>query len=238
MDDILLLDFCAPLMSFGGATVDEFGVIRPFPAASMITGLLGNALGYSRSDASALARLQERVHYAVREDRAPEHLTDYQTADVGQPFMLGPAWSTDGVVRTRGDSWKLAGTVQRYRDYWADGRFTVALTLKPADEQPSIDDLAQALRRPARTLFLGRKSCPPATRIFAGRTEAEDVLAALRAHPSPEPGREAYKAWWPADLGSEEAAVRIPVTDQRDWVNQIHTGRRLVAHGLIRSLTP
>jgi len=36
--DVILLRFDAPLMSFGGVLVDEHGVTRQFPGASMLTG--------------------------------------------------------------------------------------------------------------------------------------------------------------------------------------------------------
>ena len=32
----LILDLEAPLMSFGGETIDNYGVIRSFPSASML----------------------------------------------------------------------------------------------------------------------------------------------------------------------------------------------------------
>ena len=46
----LVLRLEAPLMAFGGETIDNLGIIRPFPAASMITGLFANALGWRRVD--------------------------------------------------------------------------------------------------------------------------------------------------------------------------------------------
>ena len=47
----LILNLESPLMAFGGETIDNYGVIRPFPAASMLTGLLANALGWRRVEA-------------------------------------------------------------------------------------------------------------------------------------------------------------------------------------------
>jgi CRISPR-associated Cas5-like protein len=44
----LLLRLSSPLIAFGGETIDNFGVIRDFPALSMITGLIANALGWDR----------------------------------------------------------------------------------------------------------------------------------------------------------------------------------------------
>ena len=49
MVDALLLRLDAPLMSFGAPMVDSNGVIQEFPALSMLTGLLGNALGGLRA---------------------------------------------------------------------------------------------------------------------------------------------------------------------------------------------
>ena len=46
----LILNLESPLMAFGGETIDNLGVIRWFPAASMLTGLLANALGWRRVD--------------------------------------------------------------------------------------------------------------------------------------------------------------------------------------------
>ena len=47
----LILRLDAPLVSFGGEAIDHYGVIRPFPAKSMIAGLIGNALGFERYEA-------------------------------------------------------------------------------------------------------------------------------------------------------------------------------------------
>ena len=41
----LVLHLEAPLLAFGGVAIDQIGIIRDFPAASMLTGLLANALG-------------------------------------------------------------------------------------------------------------------------------------------------------------------------------------------------
>ena len=46
----LILNLEAPLMAFGGETIDNIGVTRRFPSASMLTGLIANALGWRRID--------------------------------------------------------------------------------------------------------------------------------------------------------------------------------------------
>ena len=79
----LILTLESPLMAFGGETIDNYGVIRPFPSASMITGLLANALGWRRIERQDHQRLQDRLVFAARIDReraGGSRLTDFQTA--------------------------------------------------------------------------------------------------------------------------------------------------------------
>lgn len=70
MANHLLIRLEGPLMAFGGETIDSIGVIRDFPAQSMLTGLIANALGWRREDAGAHDRLQARVVFGARLDRA------------------------------------------------------------------------------------------------------------------------------------------------------------------------
>ncbi|MBF0423171.1 MAG: type I-E CRISPR-associated protein Cas5/CasD [Magnetococcales bacterium] len=242
--ETLILRLEAPLLAFGGPTVDQKGVIRPFPAASMLTGLLGNALGWDHADTDLLDRLQARVRFAARLDREGEEVLDYQTVDLGQDFMdmkkLG--WTTRGDVEHRGSGSATSGTHIRFRSYRADALCTVALALEPADLAPTLTDLAIALREPARPLFLGRKPCLPSTPILAGRMEAATLHAALTVfnHQDVEPEmlfspKNGMRACWPPGQGPEDPDTTLLnlLTDQRDWQNQIHCGQRLVRMGMI-----
>ena len=60
-------------------------------------------------------------------------------------------------------------------------RVTVALRLEPDGEEPTLDDLAQALQEPARPLFIGRKPCLPSTPLYRETVDAGSALAALVA---------------------------------------------------------
>jgi CRISPR system Cascade subunit CasD len=248
MMDVLILRFDAPLMSFGAPIVDQRGEINPYPALSMMTGLLGNALGVDHSEFDRLDRLQERLRYASRQDRRGRQIQDYQTVDLSKPYMDDDrAWTTRGTLEKRKGGSASSGTHIRYRDYWADAVHTVAVTLDPPDESPTLDDLAAAVRHPARPLFLGRKPCLPAGSLFAGRTRAESLPAALVHTPlhARHDEKERHPAWWPthpdAPKPQDEAPdspvvedMRRPITDRRDWENQIHTGERWLADGTIR----
>ena len=92
----LIMRLESPLMAFGGETIDNYGVIRPFPAASMLTGLLANALGWRRVERERHQALQNRLVFAARIDREPAggvRMTDFQTAQLGANDQ---GWTTRG----------------------------------------------------------------------------------------------------------------------------------------------
>ncbi len=222
--------FDAPLMSFGGVMVDQHGPTDRFPGLAMLTGLLGNALGYRHGDFDRLQALQGRIEFAARWDLEPKHLVDYHTVDLGQEKMRHPGWTTRRVAEHRaGGAGAKFGTHQRYRHYWANGVMTLTLTLE-GDGPPTLDDLESALHRPARPLFLGRKSCLPAAPVLLERVQATNLLDALcrcPLHPrAVQNGQESLAACWPAGIPGGEQARIVSRYDRREWRNQIHAGRR------------
>jgi CRISPR system Cascade subunit CasD len=240
MLDVLLLRIQGPLMSFGAPMVDQRGVIQDYPALSMMTGLLGNALGYSHGDADALSGLQDRLRYAVRCDREGRRITDFHTVDLGQDFLRGAGWTTAGKREDRQGGSAKTGTHIRHRQYLADAAYTVAVTLVPADPEPDLAAVEAALQEPARPLFLGRKCCLPARPLLVGRLETKSLVAALDEHPrwiaqgDDRTSLQPLRAWWPADNDDVEPRTRVlPVTDERDWRNQIVVGRRLIREGTV-----
>lgn len=233
---VLLLRFDAPLVSFGAPTVDHNGVVQRFPARSMLTGLIANAFGWTHGDANALDTLQDRLGFAARIDRRGEELVDYQTVDLGLPWMLPTrsGWTSEGRIARRTGASSEA-THQRWRHYRADSVTTVALVL--SDGVPTLQAVEEALKCPARPLFIGRKCCLPASRILQGTVDADSPLAALVALPRLVRGDTGPLpvTWWdaddPATLVGESRAVAV--TDERDWANQIHVGRRMMREALI-----
>ncbi|OUE43186.1 type I-E CRISPR-associated protein Cas5/CasD [Billgrantia desiderata SP1] len=238
----LMLRFDAPLMSFGGVLVDQHNRTERFPGRAMLTGLIANALGWNHGDAEALNALQLRIDYAARWDVPPTPLRDYHTVDLGQPHLAQPGWTTRGAPEHReGGEAARKGTHQRYRHYWADGVMTLSLALR--EGIPNLDAVAAALQRPARPLFLGRKTCLPAGRLMIGQREAADTLSALKAEPrdrrtSPEATQ--FEACWP--LGCIDPEVenrqRESRTDDRDWRLQAHVGLRPMIVGHISEVPP
>ena len=106
----LVLNLESPLMAFGGETIDNLGVIRWFPAVSMLTGLLANALGWRRVYRERHQDLQDRLVFAARIDREPAvgvRLTDFQTAQLG---ANDKGWTTRGAPDERVGASSQPGT--------------------------------------------------------------------------------------------------------------------------------
>ena len=232
----LILNLEAPIMAFGGEMIDNLGVTRWFPSASMLTGLLASSLGWRRTDRGMHQRLQDRLVFAARIDREPQggvRLRDFQTAQLGGRDR---GWTTRGRPegRSGGANTYLAPHL-RYRDYFADMRVTVAMRLQPEDESPDLVGLGSALDQPARPLFIGRKPCLPSVPLLVGTIEAETALAAL-IDTAVEAGTYAHasvRLQWPDGEGVPDIrpANTAMITDQRNWVSGLHGGGRLVCEG-------
>jgi CRISPR system Cascade subunit CasD len=231
----LLLDCDAPLMSFGGDLVDAYGVVRDFPAKSMVAGLFANALGWERHDVDAHAALQARLTIGSARVREGRREREFQTAQLGANDR---GWTTRGRVEGRAggaDTYKSPHI--RYRDMDADARVLIACRLSPADDAPTLDMLAEALARPERPLFLGRKPFVPSRPLLLDVVEADTILDALAlgferidlARPA------AIRAQWP--FGEPTGAVvthgaqTAELTDERHWPAGVHAGLRRVVHG-------
>ena len=252
----LILRLDAPLMSFGGVMIDQHGFIERFPGTSLLTGLIGNALGWRHEDFHNLQALQDRLQYAARWDTTPVRIIDYHTVDLGQPKMLGydlpktekqqeflGGWTTRGAPEHRkGGRDAKRGIHIRHRHHWADGLMTVALALT-SEAEPDLQTILAALARPARPLFLGRKACLPARPLLDPEPirEGPDLLAILQSVPRwdrqgrPLEDDGQMEACWPAELGLPDGTrgqIRR-VYDLRDWSNQLHAGNRERAEGII-----
>lgn len=229
----LLLDLDAPLMSFGGDMVDAYGVVRDFPAKSMVAGLLANALGWERYEADAHARLQERLVMGSARAMPGRRVRDFQTAQLGGGDR---GWTTRGRPEGRaGGAATYLSPHIRYRDADADARVLIALRLDPADDAPTLDDLAAALDRPERPLFLGRKPFLPSRPIRLGEVAAatirEALVAGLKLLGDRPEGDGQTPAQWPLAEGLVDKAREEELTDERHWPAGVHAGLRRVAEG-------
>lgn len=153
----LLLD--GPMQSWGHTSRFERRTTALHPTRSGVLGLVAAALGidkYGPGEPAQIARFEAlrvtTVKLEKRNGRGQElpiqRLEDYHTVT--------------GIRRASGKV-DLEATVQTYRHYLLDARFGVLL------EGPAVllEEIAAALRNPKWGLWLGRKSCLPATPVLA-----------------------------------------------------------------------
>jgi CRISPR system Cascade subunit CasD len=230
MPQHLLIRLSSPLIAFGGETIDNFGVIRDFPALSMVTGLIANALGWDRGNDAFHNDLQARMLIGTKLEQVGHRLTDFQTAQLGAGDK---GWTTLGTPEERrGGDASYNSPHLRYRDFHADLVALVALRLAPAEGYPTLLEVAQALDRPKRPLFIGRKPCLPTHRLVAGYVDADTVLDALIKTPGPTEASH-LRAQWPDGEGVLPGDRSLDVCDERNWTSGLHGGWRPVREGVI-----
>lgn len=228
----LVLRLQAPLMSFGGVAVDNRRISSAWPSASLLAGLFGNALGYRRVDAEKLQHLQERLVYACRVDFAGDAIQDFQTAQLA---ANDHGWTTHHAVEGRKGA-SYHGPNLLYKDYWADRIMTICCRLDPPSACPSIDDIANAVREPARPLFIGRKTCLPASPLYYDVVEGDDALSVLTSIPRvsvSNPGK--MQAWSSEGINSfvDSEYRMITTSGKRIWANSVHGGQQTWYEGKI-----
>lgn len=230
--EYLILRFDAPLQAWGSVAMDPRRPTAAFPTLSGITGLLASALGWRYRDAERTNTLQSRIHYAAREDVPPVGLRDYQTADLGRIGSEG--WTRWGIEK-RGGGPASKGTQILEKDYLAGAVFTVALFLQSGGTiHPS--EIAAALERPARPLFLGRRACIPASRLLQGTQAASTPYEALSTWPVEARVTPPLRCWYSEGEGPEDGE-RMVVSDQRDFLVDRFTGTRIVQVGAVEPPT-
>jgi CRISPR system Cascade subunit CasD len=212
--DFLVFWLAGPMMAFGGIAVGERRSLWDAPSKSGVLGVLAACLGLTRADQAALLALDQALGFAVRVDDPGWPLRDYHTAQNPTEAALNRRRKAGLAVATRRD--ELAcddlGTVLSERLYRVNAAVTVALWVRPRHAY-DLGSLAQALRHPVFTPYLGRRACPlgvpPTPRIVT----ASGLAAALGTVPSTRPGAQAPKGapelWfeWDAGLEAEEEAA-------------------------------
>ena len=229
---MIKLVFDAPLMSFGGPVAsDRVGSTFHFPPKSMLTGLLGVAIGYKRSEHEKLQELQEGFTYGVREDRRGEVIEDFQTADFNSAWMTG-YWEDGRYVSGKEARGRYGSSSENRsildRKYIADAAYTVVLKLASLPEEKLIG----ALRRPKWPVYIGRKGCgagflrPERVGHHAVREALEDFDNLELQHPHPRPGQTQLRIWI-------EGQGSRSIQGLRDWASRIHAGKQRFAKGTI-----
>jgi CRISPR system Cascade subunit CasD len=173
MRDYLIFRLYGPLAAWGDIAVGEYRPSFAHPSKSAIVGLLAAALGIRRDDEERQKALAKASSFAVRVDSMGTLLRDYHTTQV--PSAKRGITHCTRRSELKGDD---VNTILSSRDYRCDAAYTVALAIYEG-AQYTAQKLADALRRPVFTLYLGRKSCPPALPLEPQVINAETLREAL-----------------------------------------------------------
>ncbi len=189
----LFLRLEGPLQAWGNQE-SKFVIRRTAeaPTKSGLIGMLCAALGVSRPDAAGewLPRLGG-LRMGVRIDAPGLRWWDYHTVGAKMQMRTAEGKHKDGPILTR-------------REYLCDASFLAALQGEPS----LVVELAQAMKNPKWTLYLGRKSCPPSRLLMEHPPGLfPDLLSALISIPwrrrlkADEPRRTAdcLLDWQPSD---------------------------------------
>lgn len=189
MPNTVFLRLDGPLQAWGERGRWSVRDTAPEPTKSGVIGLIGCAMGMA--DDAGLRALSERTRFGVRCDAPGVLLTDYHTIGGGYaaPFLL------DATGKPKATAGRAHVEIS-HRDYLCSASFLAALQ---AADATLIAEIAAALQRPVWTIFLGRKSCPPAHPVFAGVGEYPSLPEALA------------RGSWPDHLGARPPRVRAVV---------------------------
>ena len=209
-------------MALQGPRIDGQPLSLPIPTRSLLTGLIGSALGYRRSDHGKLQALQDNMRVGVVVHRGGVEISDYQTADLGKSYMRGPMWSSGTSVAKREGS-RTEGLRLQQRPYRADADMTVVIELN-MDSPVNADQITSALDQPVRPLFIGRSSCPPACKLAGRIFDAPSLEAAVlevarnQAGEMHLPASAATPTW---------GDMPLSIPGCRDWASYRHAGAEL-----------
>lgn len=180
MAEFLVFRLYGPMASAGEIAVGEHRPTADHPSRSAVLGLIGAALGVRRDDEAGQAALSAGYAVAVRVDAPGALLRDYHTAQV-PPASSGRRRHR---FATRREELALPGdqlhTVLSARDYRSDAVYTVGVACAGPVPPHTLQEVADALRAPVFTLYLGRKSCPPGVPLDPRVVEADDLVEAMQ----------------------------------------------------------
>jgi CRISPR system Cascade subunit CasD len=126
-------------------------------------GIICAALGIDRNDDEALGKLSELRMTTYILCPEEERLIDYQTVGGGYDELH------QGFVCITAEG-KSGSTVVTHREYLSGARFAVIVE----GNFELIEKCAEAIKNPRWGVWLGRKSCPPASIIFRGTFDSRE----------------------------------------------------------------
>ena len=149
------------LSAYGLQTFDIHRRVNHFPTRSAILGLLGAAMGITRTRHKDLYQLSKNIQVAVQVNQCGEKMEDFHTV---QRFR-----SPQGKIQK--NSTKLT-----YREYWCDSEYTFAITAA----ESLITNIVARVKSPEFTVFQGRKCCPLNRPLFESVVSEDNPANAIK----------------------------------------------------------
>ncbi|HON48827.1 MAG: type I-E CRISPR-associated protein Cas5/CasD [Kiritimatiellia bacterium] len=172
----LALYFDAPLQSWGYASKFDRRTTLAHPTRSGVIGLLCAASGVDRTDTEKLQYLDEALEIEAYTFKQGTRLIDYHTVGGGydpETQKASVCKTGKGEVRKKN---KVSLAVLTYREYLEDTRCGAVVS----GEAGLIRELAGHVENPVWGIWLGRKACVPAARVFEGvHADCASAVAAL-----------------------------------------------------------
>lgn len=178
MTQFCLLNIYGPMAGYGGIAV---GDIRPSwsrPSRSAVLGMIAAALGIRRNDEEVQNRLQAGYGFAVMVLNPGTMIHDFHTVQSASIKKMNH-------VMTRRDEMNLGDpdTVISRREYLCDHISVACIWIRDTESaQYSLEEIADAIKKPVFSLYLGRKSCPPALPVHARVIKADSLKSAMVQH--------------------------------------------------------
>lgn len=167
MRDFLVLKLEGLLQAWGRETFEGLRPSELYPGRSALLGMLGACLGIERNDSAGQNQLAASINFAVRIDqqcqKKGQKMTDYHTVKN---------------ARVDYQSLKSHDTIQTWREYWQDAKYTV-LVWNAKDAKITLMDIKRAIEKPLYTPVLGRRSCALSRPLFETEISAASVIDAF-----------------------------------------------------------
>ncbi|MEZ5478749.1 MAG: type I-E CRISPR-associated protein Cas5/CasD [Thiolinea sp.] len=178
MQDYLVFQLYAPLVSWGDQAVGQERPSADHPSRSALLGLIAAALGIDRQDDERQAQLGVVCRFGVKLYESGLALRDFHTVQVP------PSSKKAQYLYTRRN--ELAepgfrlGTMLSFRTYQQDSFSVAALWLEHSEPACwTLAEIGRALAQPHFQLYLGRKSCPLALPLNPLQIAADSLQQAL-----------------------------------------------------------
>lgn len=171
------------MASWGEISVGNLRPTSGRPTKSSLIGLISASLGLDRFDEASQKTLYMDYDYVVISSGTESEMKDYATVQTSK--IETDEKYTALPPRPLELSRKNVETMLVDRRYLCNGYYSV-IVIPNNDAKYSLEEIADALRRPKYTPYLGRKSCPLSFPMMPS-IEAYDDLMALIENKSFEP---------------------------------------------------